>query len=42
MKIIYDKRGAAFALDHEYGGWTYVRPMVKVVTQRSIMKIASI
>lgn len=30
---LYDKTGAAFALDHEHDGMVYVRPMVKVVTQ---------
>lgn len=31
--LLYDKTGAAFALDHEHAGMAYVRPMVKVVTQ---------
>lgn len=31
MTMLYDKTGAAFALDHEVDGVSYVRPMVKVV-----------
>lgn len=33
MTTLYDKTGAAFALDHEIDGVSYVRPMVKVVMQ---------
>lgn len=32
-KILYDKTGAAFTLDHDHDGVAYVRPMVKVITQ---------
>lgn len=32
-KLLYDKTGAAFTLDHEHNGTAYVRPMVKVFTQ---------
>lgn len=31
--MIYDKTGAAFSLDHKIGGVSYVRPMVRIVTQ---------
>lgn len=31
--MLYDKTGAAFVLDHEIDGTSYVRPMVKVVMQ---------
>jgi hypothetical protein len=33
MKMKYDKTGAAFELDHEIDGVSYVRPMIKVVMQ---------
>jgi hypothetical protein len=32
---LYDKTGAAFNLDHEHDGKSYVRPMVKVLMQTS-------
>lgn len=31
--MLYDKTGAAFELDHEINGVSYVRPMIKVVMQ---------
>tara|TARA_R110000850_G_scaffold152818_2_gene276082 strand:- start:2488 stop:3363 length:876 start_codon:yes stop_codon:yes gene_type:complete len=31
--IKFDKTGAAFEIDHEVGDTTYVRPMIKIVTQ---------
>lgn len=30
-KILYDRTGSAFEMDHEVGGSVYVRPMVKVI-----------
>lgn len=33
IKVLYDKTGAAFTLDHECGDTAYVRPMVKVIVQ---------
>ena len=35
MKLLYDKTGAAFSLDHEIGETAYVRPMVKVIARVS-------